>query len=66
MKIDAHHHFWNFDPVRDAWIDDSMAVLRKDFLPENLNPLLEANRMDGCIAVQADQSEQETEFLLDL
>jgi len=66
MKIDAHHHFWNFDPVRDAWIDDSMAVLRKDFLPEDLSLLLKANRMDGCIAVQADQSEQETEFLLDL
>lgn len=66
MRIDTHQHFWKFDPVRDAWIDDSMAVLRKDFLPGDLSPLLKANKMDGCIAVQADQSEQETEFLLDL
>lgn len=66
MRIDTHQHFWKFDPVRDAWIDDSMAVLRKDFLPGDLNPLLKANKMNGCIAVQADQSEQETEFLLDL
>lgn len=66
MRIDAHQHFWNFDPVRDAWIDDSMAVLRKDFLPEDLAQLLKTNQMEGCIAVQADQSDQETAFLLDL
>jgi L-fuconolactonase len=33
MKIDAHQHFWEFDPIRDAWITDDMAVLRRDFLP---------------------------------
>lgn len=66
MKIDAHQHFWQFDPIRDAWIDDSMQVIRGDFLPEDLNPLLAANGMDGCVAVQADQSEKETDFLLKL
>ncbi|MCM4156924.1 amidohydrolase family protein [Gramella sp. AN32] len=66
MQIDAHQHFWKFDPVRDAWIDDSMRVLQKDFLPEDLIPLLQANQIDGCIAVQADQSEEETQFLLKL
>lgn len=66
MRIDTHQHFWKFDPVRYAWIDDSMAVLKKDFLPEDLALLLKANQIDGCIAVQADQSEQETEFLLGL
>lgn len=64
MKIDAHQHFWNYDPVRDSWIDESMQVIRKDFLPKDLKPILEANNVDGCIAVQADQSEIETEFLL--
>lgn len=66
MKIDAHQHFWIFDPVRDAWIDDSMAVLQRDFLPADLAPLLQQAGMDGCVAVQADQSEQETGFLLEL
>ncbi|MDO5968923.1 amidohydrolase family protein [Flavivirga aquimarina] len=65
MIIDAHQHFWNYDPVRDSWIDDSMQVIRKDFLPKGLRPVLEANNVDGCIAVQADQSEEETEFLLE-
>ncbi|MDO5977370.1 amidohydrolase family protein [Flavivirga spongiicola] len=64
MKIDAHQHFWKYNPVRDAWIDDSMTVIRKDFLPQDLKPILEANTIDGCIAVQADQSENETDFLL--
>tara|TARA_R110002126_G_scaffold30602_1_gene99801 strand:+ start:64508 stop:65332 length:825 start_codon:yes stop_codon:yes gene_type:complete len=64
MIIDSHQHFWKFDPVRDAWIDNSMQVLRKDFLPKDLKPILESNKVDGCIAVQADQSEAETAFLL--
>lgn len=64
MRIDAHQHFWNYDPVRDAWIDESMQVIRKDFLPQHLAPILKVNQIDGCVAVQADQSETETEFLL--
>lgn len=66
IQIDAHQHFWKFDPVRDAWIDESMQVLRRDFLPEDLAPILKDHQVAGCIAVQADQSETETHFLLDL
>ena len=66
MRIDSHQHFWKFDPVRHAWIDSSMQNIAKDFLPKDLKPLLETNLMDGCIAVQADQSETETQFLLGL
>jgi L-fuconolactonase len=65
-KIDAHQHFWIFNPVRDSWINDEMQVIKRDFLPADLLPVLEQNGIDGCVAVQADQSEQETEFLLDL
>jgi L-fuconolactonase len=66
MRIDAHQHFWQYDPVRDAWITDEMRRIRQDFLPRDLRPELERNGMVGCIAVQADQSEDETRFLLDL
>ncbi len=65
-RIDAHQHFWRFDAARDAWITDEMAALRRDFLPTDLAPLLAAQGMDGTVAVQADQSEAETEFLLGL
>jgi L-fuconolactonase len=66
MRIDAHQHFWKFDPVRDSWISDDMSVLRRDFLPGDLQPLLQQNNFDGCVTVQADQSEEETLFLVDL
>lgn len=67
MKIDAHQHFWQFDSIRDAWITEgSMSVIRRDFMPSDLLPILLKNGFDGCIAVQADQTETETHFLLDL
>lgn len=66
MRIDAHQHFWRHDPERDTWITDEMAVLRRDFLPEELGPLLAGNHVDGTVAIQADQSEEETRFLLEL
>jgi L-fuconolactonase len=66
MKIDSHQHFWRYDAVRDAWITDSMAALKRDFLPEGLAVELTANGVDASVAVQADPSENETKFLLDL
>jgi L-fuconolactonase len=65
-KIDSHQHFWKFDPVRDSWIDDSMSAIRGDFMPGDLEPVLKKFEINGCVAVQADQSEIETEFLLNL
>lgn len=63
-KIDAHQHFWKFDPVRDSWINNEMKVIQKDFLPADLKPLLDQNNFDGCVVVQSDQSEEETDFQL--
>jgi L-fuconolactonase len=66
MTIDSHQHFWIFDPVRDSWITPEMEAIRRDFLPADLEPVLQANGIDGCVAVQADQTDTETEFLLHL
>jgi L-fuconolactonase len=65
MRIDGHQHFWRYQPARDTWIGDNMPVLKRDYLPPDLLPELRANGIDGTIAVQADQSEAETLFLLD-
>jgi L-fuconolactonase len=65
-KIDAHQHFWRYDPAQYGWIDDSMAALRKDFLPVDLKPELQRAGIDACIAVQARQSLEETRWLLEL
>ena len=65
-RIDAHQHFWKFNSGRDSWITEDMAVIRKDFFPEDLRPVLQQNEFDGCVAVQASQSEEETNFLIRL
>ncbi len=65
MRIDAHQHFWIFNAVRDGWITEEMQVIRRNFLPGDLKPLLHQQQINGCIAVQADQSEDETMFLLE-
>ena len=66
MYLDAHQHFWQFDPIRDQWINNDMRILQRDFLPPDLAPVLAAHGISGCIAVQADQSEAETHFLVHL
>ncbi|WP_256010677.1 amidohydrolase family protein [Desertivirga xinjiangensis] len=66
QRIDSHQHFWRFDPIRDSWINDEMSVIQRDFLPEDLSPVLKENKFDGCVAVQADQSEEQNAFLLEL
>ena len=65
-RIDAHQHFWQFDPVRDSWITEDMSVIRRDFLPADLEPVLNSNDFDGCVLVQADQSEAHNNFMLQL
>lgn len=66
MHIDAHQHFWRYNPAHYEWIDDSMATLRRDFLPEHLKPELERAGFEGSIAVQARQAPEETLWLLEL
>jgi len=66
MRIDAHQHFWKYTEADYGWIDDSMRNLRRDFLPAVLVPLLQANELDVCVAVQARQSDEETRWLLEL
>ncbi|MCU1317449.1 MAG: Amidohydrolase [Candidatus Acidoferrum typicum] len=66
MHIDAHQHFWRYDRREYGWIDDSMAALRRDFLPGDLKPELERCGFQGCVAVQARQTLEETRWLLEL
>lgn len=65
-RIDAHQHFWRYDAAQYGWIDDSMAALRRDFLPADLAPELRRAGFDACVAVQARQTLEETRWLLAL
>ncbi len=64
MRVDAHQHYWHYDAHRDGWITPAMLVLRRDYLPSDIAPALAAAHVDAVIAVQADQSEAETDFLI--
>jgi len=66
MRVDSHQHFWRYDPAEYGWIDDSMTRLRRDFLPADLQPLMDAAGFDACVAVQARQTLEETRWLLEL
>lgn len=66
MVIDSHQHFWIYEAEKHAWLDNDMKVIRKNFLPEDLKIVYQENNIDGCVAVQADQTLAETDFLLDL
>ncbi|NQZ58511.1 MAG: amidohydrolase family protein [Lentisphaeraceae bacterium] len=66
MKIDAHQHFWNYSVEEYDWIDDDMAILRNDFLPQHLDVELRKSGIDAAIAVQARCTVEETEWLLKL
>jgi L-fuconolactonase len=66
MRVDAHQHFWKYDPAEYEWIDESMSAIRRDFLPEDLEPELERNQCQGSVAVQARQTLEETRWLLQL
>jgi L-fuconolactonase len=66
MRIDAHQHFWDPSRFRYAWMPPPPSPLLRPFLPEDLAPILEKNRFDGSVAVQAHTSIEETDWLLEL
>jgi L-fuconolactonase len=66
MRLDSHQHFWRYNVAEYGWITSDKALLRRDYLPADLQPLLVANGFDGSIAVQARQTLEETAWLLSL
>ena len=64
LKIDGHQHFWKYSPERDGWITDDMGVLRADYLPQQLEPLLKAHGFSGSVVVQSAQNREENIFQL--
>jgi L-fuconolactonase len=66
MRLDSHQHFWRYSPTEHTWMTDQMQALKQDFLPYDLKPLLDAIQFEGCIAVQARQTLEETRWLLEL
>lgn len=66
MKIDSHHHFWTYSAREYGWIDESMAKIRRDFLPADLQREIREAGVDRVVSVQARQTVEDTRWLLDL
>ena len=66
MLIDAHHHLWHYNETDYPWISEGMTELRRDFLIPDLEAVMRGAGVDGTVVVQARQTLQETEWLLNL
>ncbi|MEK0315665.1 amidohydrolase family protein [Cohnella sp. 56] len=66
MRIDAHQHYWRIERGDYGWIGPEIPVLYRDYLPSDLQPHMEAHRLDGSIVVQAAPTPEETDFILSL
>src|SRR5580698_7784977 len=63
-RIDAHHHLWCYSKKEYGWIDGNMTSIARDFLPQDLEKVLASSGIQGSIAVQARQTLEETQSLL--
>ena len=66
MIIDSHHHYWMYNPAEYDWIDDQMKFIRRDFLPADLANAIVKAGINGVVTVQARQTIQETDWLLEM
>ncbi len=66
MKIDAHQHFWQYNPREYGWIGPAAEILQRDFLPADLERATASAGIQGVVSVQARQSLNETNWLLEL
>lgn len=64
--IDAHQHYWRVQRGDYGWLAGAPAVLRRDFLPFELDPHRAAAGVARAILVQAAPTEAETRFLFEL
>ncbi|MCC6863126.1 MAG: amidohydrolase family protein [Bryobacterales bacterium] len=66
MRIDSHQHFWKTSRGDYHWMSPEVPVLCRDYLPEDLRPILSRCGIGRTVVVQAAQTTAETDFLLDL
>ncbi len=64
--VDSHHHFWDIERFDYPWMPSDPGILRRNYLPTDIAPLLRANGVDRTVSVQAHQSLEETRWLLSL
>jgi L-fuconolactonase len=66
VRIDSHQHFWRYAPAEYGWIDQSMAAIRRDFMPDDAKREMDAAGFDASVVVQVRQTLEETRWLIEL
>lgn len=66
MMIDAHQHFWLLKDREGQWPPASLDAIYRDFLPDDLLPLMKEAGVDGTVLVQTMETDADTDFMLDL
>ncbi len=66
QRIDAHQHFWRLDRGDYGWLTPDLAAIHRDFMPDDLRPMLDDAGIDGTVLVQAAPTDAETDFMLSL
>jgi L-fuconolactonase len=65
MRIDAHQHFWNLEKVEYPWLVPAFGPIYRTIEAAELEPLLKANGIDKTVIVQAMDSYEDTDYMLE-
>jgi L-fucono-1,5-lactonase len=63
--IDAHLHIWDLERSEYAWLTPGLGELHATFTPEQAQAELEAAGIGSAVLVQAEDSERDTDLMLE-
>ena len=64
--VDSRHHFWDISKMNYFWMPTGESFVRRNYLPSDLASNLKAAGVTRTVLVQANQTQEEAKFLLDL
>jgi L-fuconolactonase len=65
MKVDSHQHFWNLDKVAYPWLVPAYGPIYRTIEADELEPLIKAAGIDKTVIVQAMDSYEDTDYMLE-
>jgi len=64
VLIDAHQHFWRVGENGFSWPTPDLAVIHRDFGPADLAAIAAPLGLAGCVLVQSQPDDRDTDWLL--
>lgn len=66
FRVDSHQHFWDISRFEYFWMTPQVEILRRNFLPQDLESVIAELGVERTIVVQAHHSLAESRWLLEL